>query len=181
MSRIGKQLIQIPSAVKINLESQRILVNGPKGELTLNLPSFIKAEIKDNSLIIAVKNPSEKKQRALWGTYRNLIYNMVRGVIKGFEKKLEITGVGFKAVVSGNKLILNLGYSHPIEYNLPKGISATVEKNIITISGIDKQIVGQVASEIRALRKPEPYKGKGIKYIDEVIRRKAGKVAVKSE
>jgi large subunit ribosomal protein L6 len=124
-----------------------------------------------------VKNPEDKDDRSLWGLFRVLINNMVEGVVKGFEKKLEINGVGYKAAVTGRKLILNVGFTHPVEFVIPDQIEIKVEKNLVTIAGVDKQKVGQVAAEIRAIRKPEPYKGKGIKYLEEIIRRKAGKSA----
>lgn len=130
----------------------------------------------EGSITVTVKDPDEKFDRSLWGLTRVLINNMVTGVTVGFQKKLEINGVGFKAAVAGQKMTLNLGFSHPVEYEIPQGITATVEKNVITIAGIDKQLVGETAAKIRSFKKPEPYKGKGIKYDTEVIRRKAGKV-----
>jgi len=131
---------------------------------------------------LSIKPIKESKDKsALWGLFRSLIFNMIKGVTEGFEKKLEVNGVGFRVAVQDNKLVLNLGFSHPIEIKTPEGISFEVEKNIITVSGIDKQMVGQVAANIREQKKPEPYKGKGIRYIDEIIRRKAGKKAVGTE
>ena len=129
--------------------------------------------------MVTVGKPEDKKERALWGLFRALIANMVTGVNEGYEKKLEVKGVGYKVAVAGNKVNLNLGFSHPLEFVLPEGISAVAEGNNLTISGIDKQLVGETAARIRKLRKPEPYKGKGIKYSDEIIRRKAGKTAAK--
>jgi large subunit ribosomal protein L6 len=143
-------------------------------------PKVMVAKTK-NEIKISVKNPEEKRQAALWGLHRNLINNMVIGVTEGFSKQLEISGIGFKATLEGNDLVLNVGHSHPVKFKIPEGIEVKVEKNIITISGIDKQKVGQVAAEIRAIRKVEPYKGKGIKYVGEQVRRKAGKQAVKTE
>ncbi|MDD5490206.1 MAG: 50S ribosomal protein L6 [Patescibacteria group bacterium] len=175
MSRVGKKLIVIPSGVEVKISDDLIVVKGPKGELQQKIHPWIKIFQEEGKLKITVDDTEEKLGRSLWGLFGSLVSNMVEGVTKGFEKKLEINGIGFKAAVSGKKLVLNVGYSHPVEYALPAGINAAVEKNIITISGADKQLVGKVTAEIRQIRKPEPYKGKGIKYIDEVVRRKAGK------
>ena len=176
MSRIGNQPIIIPDGVEIKIDKDLILVKGKRGELTQKLIPEIIVEIKDK--IIFLKEPSKTKESsALWGTFRALIANMVEGVSRGFEKKLIIEGIGYRAVLNGSKLILNLGYSHPIEIQAPKGIEFKVEKNTILVSGPDKQVVGQVAADIRIHRKPEPYKGKGIRYEGEIIRRKAGKKA----
>lgn len=176
MSRIGKKPVTIPSSVSVELKSDLIKVKGPKGDLSLPLHPKVKVEKKDNELLVSVGNSENKQQRALWGLYRALINNMVTGVTSGFVKILEINGVGYKAAMSGKKLVLNLGYSHPIELEVPAGIEAKVEKNTITISGSDRQAVGQFAAVVRSKREPEPYKGKGIKYQNEIIRRKAGKV-----
>jgi large subunit ribosomal protein L6 len=181
MSRLGKLPIKLGEGTQAKIEDGFILVKGPKGELKERMHSLVKLEINDKEIKVSVGNPEDKKERALWGLYRSLINNMVVGVERGYEKKLEINGVGFRAAVSGNKLTLNVGYSHPVDYNLPDGISAQVEGNVITISGIDKQLVGEVAAQVRKIKKPEPYKGKGIKYIDETIIRKVGKAAVKGE
>lgn len=177
MSRIGKYPIEIPQGVNINYNTALIEIQGPKGKLTLNLTPEISLEKKDN--IINVKRVDDSKgAKAKHGLFRVLIDNMVLGVTKGFSKKLEIIGTGYKAAIDQKKLILNLGYSHPIEFMIPDGIKIAVENNTnLTIEGIDKQLVGEVAATIRKMRPPEPYKGKGIKYIDEVIRRKAGKAA----
>ncbi|MFH1030898.1 MAG: 50S ribosomal protein L6 [bacterium] len=176
MSRIGKLPIELPDKVEVAIEDGKVTVKGPKGELTKIINSKIKVEKNGN--IVTVSNVSNSKDsNALWGLYRSLIFNMVKGVSQGFEKKLEVNGVGYRAMQEKNKLVLNLGYSHPIEFILPEYVEAKVEKNIITLSSLDKQLVGQVAANIRKIRKPEPYKGKGIKYVDEVIRRKAGKAA----
>lgn len=184
MSRIGRKPIIIPKDVKVKIENDRVIVNGPKGELEQSLPSQIGLTQRENEgdqeLVVKPKKNS-KDNRAMWGLIRSLIANMIMGVTEGFEKKLSIEGVGYRAVLQGNKLILNLGFSHPIEIEAPEGISFVVEKNIITVSGMDKQLVGQIAAKIRDQRKPEPYKGKGIRYIDEVVRRKAGKKAVGGE
>lgn len=180
MSRIGKQPIQIPEGVEVKIDDNLVVVKGPKGELTQELHPEIAIEIKDKEVLVKLAEKS-KKSSAIWGTYRALIGNMIEGVTKGFEKRLIFEGVGYRASVSGNKLVLNLGFSHPIEIETPKGIEFKVEKNTITVSGVDKQLVGEVAANIRAKRKPEPYKGKGIRYEDEVIRRKAGKKVVTTE
>lgn len=176
MSRIGKKQIMIPKGVDVKIKDNLVSVSGPKGELSFDFRPEVGFEIKDGFINVSVKNAEEKKSRELWGTSRALLANMIMGVINGYEKKLEINGVGYRASVSGKKLILNVGFSHPVEFEIPKNIDIKVDKNIISISGIDKQFVGEIAARIRAIRKPEPYKGKGIKYIDEVIRRKAGKV-----
>ena len=180
MSRIGKKPIEIPSEVEVKLDMDLLIVKGPKGELKIKIHPNIKIEIKDKVITVQPKMLN-KKTGALWGTFRSLVDNMIQGVIKGFEKKLEIQGVGYRASLEKNKLTLNLGFSHLIEIEAPEGISFNVEKNIITISGINKQLVGQIAANIRAKRKPEPYKGKGIRYQGELVRRKAGKKAVASE
>ena len=178
MSRIGKKPIEIPENVEVKLENDLIVVKGPKGELKLKLHPSVIVEKEDKILKVKVKNPKEKKQKALWGTFARLISNMIFGVREGYEKKLELVGTGYRAQLSGNKLILNVGFSHPVEFDLPKGIEAKIEKNIITLFGIDKQLVSEIAAQIRRIRPPEPYKGTGIKYQDEIIRRKAGKRAV---
>ena len=179
MSRIGKQPIIIPSGVEVNITNDLVTVKGSKGELVQPIHPSVKVEQVDSQLEVSVKNGDEKFQRSLWGLFRRLIANMVQGVSQGFSKKLEVNGVGYKAEVKGKTLVLQLGFSHPVNYPFPEGIDIAVEKNIITISGSDKQKVGQTAAEIRSFKKPEPYKGKGIKYIDETIRRKAGKAATK--
>lgn len=161
----------------MKIDKDLILVKGEKGELTQKLIPEIKIEIKDKEVIL--KEPQKTKtSSALWGTFRALIANMIEGVSKGFEKKLIIEGIGYRVALNGNKLVLSVGFSHPVEIQAPKGIEFKIEKNTIIISGADKQIVGQVAADIRAQKKPEPYKGKGIRYEKEVIRRKAGKKAV---
>ncbi|HPI67490.1 MAG TPA: 50S ribosomal protein L6 [bacterium] len=175
MSRIGKKIINIPSAVSITSSANLVIIKGPKGELKYQFPSTIIIEISANTLTVAVKNPQEKKQASLWGTARQIIANMIEGVVNGFEKQLEISGVGYKWEAKGRDLNLNVGLSHPVTFSLPSGIEAKFDKNTLIISGIDKQLVGETAAQIRKIKKPEPYKGKGIKYVDEVIRRKAGK------
>lgn len=177
MSRIGKKLIAIPNGVTINATATEVSAKGPKGNLNLPLHPHITVKTEENNLKVEVKNPELQADRAIWGLYRALVANLVRGVNEGFEKKLEINGVGYRASISGKKLVLALGFSHPVELEIPEGLNVAVEKNLITISGIDKQLVGQFSAIVRSQKTPEPYKGKGIKYIDEVVRRKAGKAA----
>jgi large subunit ribosomal protein L6 len=177
MSKIGKQPINIPRGVEVRLDGRMVVVKGPKGELIRDLPGGISVEIKDGQLIVS-SSDKIKNVNALWGLMRALIFNMVKGVTDGFEKKLEIEGVGYKASLQGDKLVLSLGFSHPVEFEVPKGIELKVEKNVISVFGVDKELVGQTAANIRAFKKPEPYKGKGIRYQGEVVRRKAGKKAV---
>jgi large subunit ribosomal protein L6 len=175
MSRIGKQPIAIPAKVKVEVKGQKVLVEGPKGKLNWELPA--RTSVKVQGAAINVSRAGEDAQsRALHGLSRALINNMVKGVSDGFVKKLEINGVGFKAAVAGKMITLNLGYSHPINYDIPEQIKVTVDENTkITIEGPDKQLVGKVASELRSYYPPEPYKGKGVKYSDEKIIRKEGK------
>lgn len=174
MSRIGKQPIPIPSGVTITVDPDFVTVAGPKGTLKqFTMPGVTVAVEGDTATVTRVDD--QAINRAKHGLMRTLVSNMVVGVSKGFEKKLEINGVGYRVAMQGTDLKLNLGFSHDVIYKLPQGITATLEQNKITISGIDKQQVGQVAAEIRALKKPEPYKGKGIKYADERIIRKSGK------
>ncbi|MFH0780111.1 MAG: 50S ribosomal protein L6 [Parcubacteria group bacterium] len=179
MSRIGKKPVDIPAGVEVKIDNDLVLVKGGKGALSLRLHPKVKAEARDGKIFVAINDESVAKQKALWGLYRSLINNLVIGVTRGFEKKLEVNGIGYKAAVFGRKLILNVGFSHPVEFALADGVNCSVEKNIITLSGSDKQLVGEMAACIRRIRKPEPYKGTGIKYLEEVIRRKAGKTAGK--
>jgi large subunit ribosomal protein L6 len=181
MSRLGKLPINIPAGTQVKLENKVLIVKGPKGELKQTIHDLVKIEISENTVIVSIGNIKDKKEKSLWGLFRSLINNMVLGVNKSFEKKLEINGVGYKASMQGKKLVLNVGYSHPVEMQLPEGITGTVEGNVITLNGSDKQAVGEFAAQVRKVRKPEPYKGKGIKYSDEVIRRKEGKTASKGE
>lgn len=174
MSRIGKLPIAIPSGVTITVDPDVITVQGSKGTLTQFTMPGVAVEVKDNEIVVTREN-DEPKNRAKHGLMRSLLANLVTGVSQGFSKKLEINGVGFRVALAGTDLKMNLGFSHDVIYSLPQGVTATVEQNTITVSGIDKQQVGQVAAEIRALKKPEPYKGKGIKYADERIIRKSGK------
>ncbi|MCM3399654.1 50S ribosomal protein L6 [Oceanobacillus profundus] len=177
MSRIGLKPIEIPQGVEVNLNGVTVTVKGPKGELTRDLHQDMKVNIEEN--VITVERPSDHKDhRALHGTTRSLIANMVDGVSKGFEKSLEIIGVGYRAQKQGDKLVINAGYSHPIEIDPIEGIEIDVPKNTeLTVKGIDKELVGAVAANIRAIRSPEPYKGKGIRYAGEYVRRKEGKTA----
>jgi large subunit ribosomal protein L6 len=174
MSRVGKQPIAIPSGVTITVDDDKVTVNGSKGSLEQFTMPGINIKQEENNLIVEREN-DERQNRARHGLMRSLLNNMVTGVSQGFEKKLEINGVGYRVAQQGTDLKLNLGFSHDVIYKIPQGITAAVEQNTITISGISKQQVGQVAAEIRALKKPEPYKGKGIKYADERIIRKSGK------
>jgi large subunit ribosomal protein L6 len=174
MSRVGKQPIAVPSGVTITVDPDTITVAGSKGTLSLSQLADITVKQEDGTITVSRAN-DEPKIRAKHGLMRSLINNMVVGVSQGFSKQLEVNGVGFRVALAGNDLKMNLGFSHEVVYHLPQGITAAVEQNKITISGIDKQQVGQVAAEIRALKKPEPYKGKGIKYADERIIRKSGK------
>lgn len=175
MSRVGKKVINIPAKVEVQISAGLVVAKGPKGELQQVLHPWITVTTQDKQLFVTVEHPDTKDAKALWGTSRQLINNIIVGVSEGFERKLEINGVGFKAQSSGQKLTLNVGYSHVVDFVAPAGITLLVEKNIITISGIDKQLVGETAAQIRKVKKPEPYKGKGIKYLEEVIKRKAGK------
>jgi len=181
MSRLGKMPIEIPSGTQVKFENGFVIVKGPKGELKTKIHQLVKVEITDKEIKVSVNDPTTVREKALWGLFRSLIKNMVTGVNELYSKKLEINGVGYKAAVSGNKLTLNVGYSHPVVYEIPAGLKIEVQANILVISGIDKYLVGETAAQIRRIRKPEPYKGKGIKYSDEVIRRKAGKTAGKTE
>lgn len=174
MSRVGKLPIAIPSGVTITVDPDFITVTGSKGSLQQFTMPGVSVAVEDNQIIVTREN-DEPKNRAKHGLMRALLANLVTGVTTGFSKKLEINGVGFRVALVGNSLKMNLGFSHEVVYNLPQGVTATVEALTITISGIDKQQVGQVAAEIRSLKKPEPYKGKGIKYADERIIRKSGK------
>ncbi len=175
MSRIGKLPIQIPQNVSVSQEAGVVRVKGPLGELSQIIPKLVSVNIDENSVVVTIPNPEKKDQKIFWGTARALINNMVQGVTLGFSKQLELNGVGYKVAMEGNNLALALGFSHPVKFIPPQGITLSVEKNVIAVKGIDKQMVGEVAAKIRRLKKPEPYKGKGIKYSDEIIRRKAGK------
>lgn len=177
MSRIGKQPVDIPAGVTVKMENDIIVVKGPKGELKQEINPNIKAEVKDNQVIFT--RPDDKKEnRSMHGLYRALVNSMVIGVTQGFQKELTIVGVGYRAQAKGKNLELNMGYSHPVVMEAPEGITFETPSNTqIFVRGIDKQLVGQVAANIRAVRKPEPYLGKGIRYADEYVRRKEGKSA----
>jgi large subunit ribosomal protein L6 len=180
MSRIGKQPVHMPEGVNVKINGSAITVKGPKGELAWEAAPVMKVTVKDGNVV--VERPSDTKQmKAIHGLTRNIIQNMVQGVSTGYQKVLEILGVGYKAQVQGQKLILSLGYSHPVEFMLPEGITAKVEQkqNQITLNGIDKQLLGQVAANIRTLRLPDAYKGKGVRYSGERIKLKAGKAGKK--
>jgi len=179
MSRIGKIPVEIKENVKVVISGRKITVSGPKGELNLTVHAAVKIEANETQIKIKPVSGS-KSSREQYGLTRTLISNMVTGVTEGFEKRLEFKGVGYRASVENGKLVMALGFSHPTIYTPKQGVEIRVEKNTIIVNGIDKQMVGQTAAEIRALKKPEPYKGKGIRYEGERIRRKAGKAAVKS-
>jgi len=177
MSRIGKKPIKIPEGVEVNISGDLIVIKGPKGELSQKIRPEIKVEIKEGQIFVSPKIET-KKTKAFWGLTRSLLANNIKGVVKGYEKKLVIEGLGYKAEMEGEDLVLRVGFTHPIKIRQPEGIKLSVDKNIITISGIDKGLVGQVAAKIRKVRPPEPYKGKGIKYLGEVVKRKPGKKVV---
>ncbi len=175
MSRVGRMPIAVPAGVTVDIaENNHVTVKGPKGTLEKSLPVEMEIKLEGEELIVTRPNDL-KKMKSLHGLTRSLLQNMVTGVTDGFEKKLEVNGVGYRASKAGKTLTLNLGYSHPVEMTDPEGVDSAVDGNVITVSGIDKEKVGQYAAEIRDKRRPEPYKGKGIKYSDEVIRRKVGK------
>lgn len=175
MSRIGKLAVTIPSGVKIAVEDSAVKLEGPKGKLAASIPSGVQVTVEGNVVRVERDN-EERKVRALHGLTRKLIANMAAGVSQGFTRVLEINGVGYRAEVRGQEIHMTLGYSHPVMFPLPPGITASVERQIIiTLSGADRQLLGETAAKIRSLRPPEPYKGKGIKYREEVIKRKAGK------
>lgn len=180
MSRVGKKPILIPEGVEVKIEGQNVIVKGSKGELQKEIRPEIKVELKEKKLLVAPKKET-KKTKAFWGLTRALIFNMLKGVTEGYEKKLEMKGVGYKANLEGEDLVLQVGFSHPVKIKKPEGINFLVEKNIITISGINKELVGQIAAKIRKVRPPEPYKGKGIRYLGEEVRRKPGKKVVTAE
>lgn len=179
MARFGKLLVILPKDVKAEIGDSKVTMIGPKGTISLNVPNGLKVNQKDESLAVDAKGNS-KQILSLQGTIRSHLVNMVKGVTTGWEKKLELVGTGFRAEVRGKELHLTIGLSHPVIVPAPEGITFTVEKSVITVSGIDRAQVGQTSATIRAFRKPDPYKAKGIKYIDEVIRRKAGKQAAKT-
>ncbi|MEA3344480.1 MAG: 50S ribosomal protein L6 [Patescibacteria group bacterium] len=188
MSRIGKKPILIPEGVEVIIDNDIVTAKGPKGELSVKVRPEIKVEKIEKEILVSLNKSTSKNRkssiplkegqsRAFWGLFRSLIFNIVTGVFQGYEKKLEIQGVGYKATLEGDSLILNIGFSDPVMIKKPENINFLVERNIITISGIDKELVGQIAAKIRKVRPPEPYKGKGIRYVGEEVRRKAGKKA----
>ncbi|MBU0612330.1 50S ribosomal protein L6 [Patescibacteria group bacterium] len=177
MSRIGKQEIQIPTGVEVSRDGAILTVKGPKGTLSKNFRDEVEIKIADGTIILNVKR-NDKFSKSLWGTYASHIKNMITGVQVPYQKKLILEGVGFKSEVKGKELHLALGFSHPVVVKIPEDITVTAEKNNITVSGIDKELVGSFTAGVRALKKPEPYKGKGMRYEDEVIRRKQGKKTV---
>ena len=178
MSRIGKKPIEIPKTVSIDLKDDLLTVKGPKGQLHRKIHPKVSVKTDDGRILLTVSEET-KESSSLHGLYRALVANMVTGVSQGFERILDIVGVGYRAELSGRMVTLHLGYSHPINYELPEGIDAKIEKTRITLTGIDKEKLGGAAAKVRSFRKPEPYKGKGVKYADEIIRRKAGKTGAK--
>lgn len=178
MSRIGKKPVQIPAGVTVTVENNRVVVEGPKGTLTRDISKLINVEVQENEVVVSVANAEDAKANAMHGLSRTLINNMVIGVSQGFEKKLQLVGVGYRVALKGKDLDLSLGYSHPVIYKAPEGITFECPDNThINVKGISKEVVGQVAAEIRSKRAPEPYKGKGVRYVDEHVRRKLGKAA----
>jgi large subunit ribosomal protein L6 len=177
MSRIGKKSIALPEGVTVEITQEAITVKGTKGELTQKLHPKVSVAQGEEGLLVTVENPENKQERSLWGLFGSLVTNMVTGVTEGYKKVLEVKGVGYRVAMKGNDIELSVGFSHPVIFNVPKGITASVEENRITVEGIDKQLVGETAAQIRRIKKPEPYKGKGIKYQDEEIIRKVGKAA----
>jgi len=179
MSRIGKKPIVLPAGVTAAVNGQKISIKGPKGELSIECHRLIEVKVENNQVLVSPKG-GENSEKALWGLTRALIQNMVNGVTTGYEKRLEIQGIGYGATVEGGNLSLKVGYTHPVKIAKEAGIDFKVEKNIVIISGIDKEKVGNTAAKIRATRKPEPYLGKGIRYVGEVVRKKLGKKAAKA-
>ena len=175
MSRIGLKPIKIPDGVDFSINGQTVTVKGSKGSLSMVFPVCVKINQEDGVVKVTVARPEVKDEKALWGTFRAHLQNMINGVSVGFTRSLEVNGVGYRANVSGKNITLEVGYSHDVIFPIPEGVAAAVEKNIITLSGIDKQLVGETAARIRRVRPPEPYKGTGIKFTDEIVRRKAGK------
>ncbi|MBI4598694.1 50S ribosomal protein L6 [Candidatus Uhrbacteria bacterium] len=178
MSRIGSKPIVLPAAVQLTAAGSRLSVKGPLGEALLDVHPAVMVQVATEEGVTTVTlsaDPSQKQDKALWGTMRALLANAVKGVSEGFSRSLEVVGVGFRANVQGSSVVFDVGYSHPVTFTLPMGVSAKVEKNVVTVTGTDRQAVGETAARIRRIRQPEPYKGTGIKYTDETIRRKAGK------
>ncbi len=179
MSKIGKQPITIPQGVTVTKETDKILIKGPKGQLDFKFNKEIELEIKENEIL--VKKPKINSLFPFWGTTRAIINNMIQGVTVGFKKELELYGVGYKMALQGKKMVFNLGFSHPVEMDIPEGITVSIDKNVLTVEGIDKYLVGQTAANIKAFKKVEPYKGKGFRYIGEQFIKKEGKRAVGKE
>lgn len=180
MSRIGKKPVFIPSGVTATINGDEIVVKGPKGELKMKVhphASIALSNVEGADRLDVTVNDPDREDRAIWGTTRALLANMIKGVTDGYQKSLELNGVGFKMSLNGSVLNMSLGFSHDVKYDLIPGVSASIQNNVLTISGISSELVGRTAAEIRALKKPEPYKGKGFRYTDEIIRRKAGKAA----
>lgn len=176
MSKIGQLPIEIPSGVTVTKTGDLLTVVGPKGTLTVNCSKELEVKTEETKITLSI-NKESKFARSVWGTTRMLIANSIKGVTEGYKKQLELVGTGYRSEVQGDTLVLTVGYSHPVNIKAPEGITFKVEKSVINVEGIDKQVVGQVAANIRSARPPEPYKGKGVKYVGEVIRRKAGKAA----
>ena len=185
MSRVGRKPIVIPTGVDVTIKEQTVSVKGPKGQLTCEVNRLVQVVLGEEEgvkvLTASVVNELNKQERAIWGTTRALLQNLVTGVTEGFMKQLEVNGVGYRVNMQGKNLVLTVGFSHPVTVAIPELVEAIVEGNAITLKSIDKQMVGEVAAHIRAIKKPEPYKGKGIKYKDEVVRRKAGKAQKSGE
>lgn len=180
MSRVGKKILALPAGVSVDIRPQEVAIKGPKGELVEKVHPRVRISKTADGLTVGVVNENDTHDRALWGTFASILENMIIGVTEGYKKQLEVNGVGYKVSMKGPVLNLEVGYSHPVEVTPLPSTKVTVEKNIITIEGANKQQVGEMAAQIRAIKKPEPYKGKGIKYATETIRRKAGKTAAKS-
>ena len=177
MSRLAKKPIEIPEKTDVKVSGDSVVVKGPLGELSRTFKPLVSISVESGVITLTPKSTS-KLSRSLWGTYASHLRNMVQGVNKAYEKKLIIEGVGFKAEVKGKEIVLNLGFSHPVTVSIPEGLTVSIEKNVMTVSGIDKELVGGFAAEVRSLKKPEPYKGKCIRYDGEIIKRKQGKRAV---
>jgi large subunit ribosomal protein L6 len=181
MSRIGKQPIELPDGVSVTVSGGNVTVKGKNGELSQSVHPDVNIAVEENVVTVTVNNPTVKAERSLWGTFTALLKNMVTGVTDGFEKKLEIQGVGYKWKVSGKKLNIEAGYSHTVDLDIPEGLEAKVDDGVLVVTGADKQQVGEFSANVRKVREPEPYKGTGIRYQDEYIARKAGKQAASAE
>jgi len=177
MSKVGKVPISIASGISLSIEEKLVKVTGPKGEAVVNMPLGIAVTVSDGQAVVTAENKEDKRIRALFGMFRANLANAIKGVDSGFEKKLEMTGVGYRAQMQGSDVVLSVGFSHPVKFSPKDGIKLMVADNVISVSGIDKAAVGEMAAEIRSVRPPEPYKGKGIRYQGEYVRRKAGKAA----